>query len=156
MKAFGMVGEEIEDPPILLDVGLGVGFEGMNHVRKLEAIADEEDREVVSHKVEVTLSSVEFHSETSGIPEGFRAATFVDNSGETDDERGLNSRGSEEIGTCEVRNVMRDFKETLCASSTSVDNTFGDPFPVKVCKLLHQMVILQQNWTCMPQFNSQY
>lgn len=56
MKAFRMVGEEIKDSPILLDVGLGIGFESMDHIGKLHPITDEEDRKVVSHEVEVTLS----------------------------------------------------------------------------------------------------
>lgn len=56
MKAFRMVGEEIKDSPILLDVGLGIGFESMDHIGKLHPITDEEDRKIVSHEVEVTLS----------------------------------------------------------------------------------------------------
>ena len=53
-----MVGEEIKDPPILLDVGLGIGFESMDHIWKLHPITDEEDGKVVSHKIEVTLSEL--------------------------------------------------------------------------------------------------
>lgn len=72
----------------------------------------------------------------------------MDNGWETDDDGGLNSRGSKKIGTSEVRDVMRHFKETFRTHSPGMDNTFWDPFPVKLCKLLHKMVILQKNWTC--------
>ena len=147
MKAFGMMGEEIEDPPILLDVGLGIGFEGMDHVGELEAITDEEDGEVVSNEVEVTLSGVKFDGKSSGVPQGFRAATLVDDGGEADDEGSLNSRGAKEVSAGEVRDVMRHFEETLCAGSPGMDHSLRDPFPVEVCKLLHQMIILQKNWT---------
>lgn len=57
MKTFRMVGEEIEDSPILLNVGLGIGFESMDHVGELHAITNKEDRKVVSDEVEVTLVS---------------------------------------------------------------------------------------------------
>jgi len=154
VKAFGNVGEEIEDPPILLDVGLGIGFQGMDHVGELEAITDEKHGEVVSDEVEVTLPGVKFDGKSSGIPQGFRAATLVDDGGEANDERSLNSRGAKEVSTGEVRDVMRDFKETLCAGSSGMDHSLRDPFPVEVCKLLHQMIILQKNWTFANNFGS--
>lgn len=147
VKAFGVVGEEIEDPPILLDVGLGIGFEGVDHVGELEAITDEEDGEVVSDEVKVTLSGVKFDGKSSGVPQGFRAATLVDDGGEADDEGSLNSRGAKEVSTGEVRDVMCDFKKTLCTGSPRMHHSLRDPFPVEVCKLLHQMIILQKNWT---------
>ncbi|RYR41345.1 hypothetical protein Ahy_A08g037742 isoform G [Arachis hypogaea] len=55
VKAFWVVGEEVKNPPILLDVGLGIGFKGMDHVWKLHPITNKEDWKVVSNKVEVTL-----------------------------------------------------------------------------------------------------
>jgi hypothetical protein len=43
-----MVREEVENPPVLLDVRLGVGFESMDHVWKFHTITDKKYREVVS------------------------------------------------------------------------------------------------------------
>jgi hypothetical protein len=57
VQTFWMVGEEVKNPPILLDVGLGVGFESMDHVWKFHRITDEEDGEIVSHKIPITLSA---------------------------------------------------------------------------------------------------
>lgn len=53
-----MVGEEIKDSPILLNVGLWIGFESMDHVGELQAITNKEDRKVVSDEVEVTLQVI--------------------------------------------------------------------------------------------------
>ena len=50
-----MVGEEVKDPPIFLDVGLRIWFESMDRVWEFHCIPDEKDREVVSNKVEITL-----------------------------------------------------------------------------------------------------
>lgn len=55
MKTFRKVGEEVKDSPILLDVGLGIGFKSMDHIWKIHPIMYEEDGKVVSHKVKVTL-----------------------------------------------------------------------------------------------------
>jgi len=93
------------------------------------------------------LSSVKLGSKTSRIPNGFRAAALMDNGGETDNDRCLNSGGSKEISTCKVSNIMGDLKEPLCTRSPSMDNTFWDPLPFKVGKFLYQMIILQKNWT---------
>ncbi len=51
--------EEVSNPPVLLNVVLGVGLQGMNHVRELDAIPDEEDWHVVAHQIPVTLPGVE-------------------------------------------------------------------------------------------------
>ena len=50
-----MVGKEVKDPPVLLDVRLGVGFESVDHVGELHPIADEEDWKIVSHQIKITL-----------------------------------------------------------------------------------------------------
>ncbi len=47
--------EKVSNPPVLLDVVLGVGLQGMDHVRELDAITDEEDWHVVTNKIPVTL-----------------------------------------------------------------------------------------------------
>jgi hypothetical protein len=59
VQTFRMVGEEVENPPVLLNVRLGVGLKGMYHVWEFHSITDEEDREIVSHKIKVALSQQE-------------------------------------------------------------------------------------------------
>ena len=39
-------------------------------------------------------------------------------------------------------------KETLGCSTTSVYHTLRNALPVKLCKLLNQVVILQKHWAC--------
>jgi hypothetical protein len=52
-----MVREKIQNAPNFLDVGLGVGLQGMNHIRKLHPITHKEDWEVVAHHIKVPLFS---------------------------------------------------------------------------------------------------
>jgi hypothetical protein len=51
-----MVGEEVKNPPVLLNMRLRVGLKGMHHVWEFHSITDEEDREIVSHEIKVTLN----------------------------------------------------------------------------------------------------
>lgn len=55
VQAFRMVGEEVHDPPVLLDVRFRVRFKSVDHVWEFHSIADEEDREVVPNKIKITL-----------------------------------------------------------------------------------------------------
>uniref|UniRef100_A0A2P2MJD2 Catalase n=1 Tax=Rhizophora mucronata TaxID=61149 RepID=A0A2P2MJD2_RHIMU len=147
VQTLGLMGEEVNNSPVLLNVRLGIWLKGMYHVREFNSITNKEDREIVSHKIKVALSGVKLHSKASRIPQGFWAATLMDDSGEADDNRCLNSRGTKEIGTREVRDIVRDFKESFGTCSPSMNNTFWNPLPVEVGKLFHQMIILEKNWT---------
>lgn len=142
-----MEGQEVKHPPVLLDVGLGVGFESVDHVRELDPVTDEKHREVVSYNVKVTLSSVKLGCKTARVSNGFRAAALVDDGGEADNDRCLNSGSSEEVGTSEVRDIMCHLKEPLGTGSPGVDNALRNPFSGEVGNFLHQMIILKQNWT---------
>lgn len=59
VQAFWVMREEVKDPPILLDVRLGVGFKCMDHIWEFHSITNKEDREIVSNKIKITLSSQE-------------------------------------------------------------------------------------------------
>lgn len=55
VQAFRNMREKIKDPPILLDMGLGIWLQSMDHVRELHSITDEEDGEVVPYQIKVSL-----------------------------------------------------------------------------------------------------
>jgi len=59
--------EEVSNPPVLLNVVLGVGLQGMNHVRELDAIPDEEDWHVVAHQIPVTLPGVKLNRKSTRV-----------------------------------------------------------------------------------------
>ena len=96
------MGHVVQYPPVLLDVCFRVRLQGVDDVRELNPVADEEHRSVVSNKIEVSLSGVKLDGEATDVSHGFRAGTLVNDGGETDDDGSLNTRGSEEIGTSEV------------------------------------------------------
>ena len=55
MHGLWVVGEEVRDSPALLDVALGIGLQGMDHVWEAHPIPHEEDRKVVSHQIPIAL-----------------------------------------------------------------------------------------------------
>lgn len=61
------MGEEVCNPPVLLDVVLRVRLQGVDHVWELDAVPDEEDRHVVAHQIPVTLPGVELDCEPTGV-----------------------------------------------------------------------------------------
>ncbi|MNP09022.1 hypothetical protein D3C76_1011120 [compost metagenome] len=69
---FGHVREQVEAAGIIAEVVAGVGFEGMDHVRELDRIADEEGREIVADQVPVAGAGVEACSEAAWVTQGFR------------------------------------------------------------------------------------
>lgn len=120
----------------------------MDHVREFDSVTNEEHRHVVSDDIEVTLSGVKLDGETTGITESFRAATLVDDGGEADNKRSLDAGSAEEIGASEMGDIVGDFKKAFGTDSSGMNHSFWDPFSVESSNLLHQSVVLQQDWTC--------
>lgn len=58
-QAFRKVGAEVEDPPVLLDVRLWIRFKSMDHIWEFDCITDEKNRDTVTQKIPITLSSQE-------------------------------------------------------------------------------------------------
>ena len=67
----------------------------------------------------------------------------MNDSGETHNYWGLYTRCTKKISTGEVRDVMRDLKETLGTGTPSMDDTLRDSFTVKLSELFNQVVILK-------------
>mmetsp|Transcript_13876 Transcript_13876/g.28436 ORF Transcript_13876/g.28436 Transcript_13876/m.28436 type:complete len:222 (+) Transcript_13876:1148-1813(+) len=147
MAALWMMREEIPHPPPLLVLRSGVWFERVNHVWKLNSIANEEDREIVAYKIPVPFARVEFHRKSSWISQRLWRMTRVHHGGKPDSHRRLHPDLAEHVCVGQVSDIMRDSENTLCGGPASVYHTFWDPFPVEICKLLDQMIVLQQNRT---------
>jgi hypothetical protein len=147
VQTFRVVGEEVKDSPVLLDVRFWVRLKSVDHVRELHPIADEENRKVVSNKIKVPLSGVELDCKTTRVSQGLGTSTLMDNGGEPDNDRSLNTGSSEKVSTSEVRDIMSDLKETFSTGSSGMNHTLWNPFPVEIGKLLNEMVILKKDRT---------
>jgi hypothetical protein len=70
------------------------------------------------------------------------------NGREPNNNRGLDPRSPEKISTRELGNIVGDLKEPLCTGSPCMDNTLRDTLPVKLRKLLNQMIVLKEDRSC--------
>lgn len=102
MQGLRVIGEEVPDSPPLLLVGDWIGLEGMDHIRELHSISDEEDGEIESHQIVVSLLSVarlivrirdneiqylQFDGKSSGISDILGGSSGGNHSGESENER---------------------------------------------------------------------
>ncbi|MOA42979.1 hypothetical protein D3C78_1650850 [compost metagenome] len=71
--------QQIEASGIVAEVGSRVGLEGMDHVRELDRVANEEGRKVVTDQVPVTVGGVKLGGEATWVAQGFRRMGAVHN-----------------------------------------------------------------------------
>lgn len=62
--------DEVVEAPGLLAIGDGVGLEGMDHVGKLDGVANEEHLQVVAHQIPVAVLGIELDREAPRIARG--------------------------------------------------------------------------------------
>src|SRR5699024_8550971 len=82
----------------LIGVAYGIRLLAMNEVGKLGGIADEEDRQVVAHKVPVAILGAELHGETARVACQLGAAAAASHRAEPDAERCLLPLFLEKLG----------------------------------------------------------
>jgi hypothetical protein len=145
-RGLGHVGEEVEATGIVIQVGARVWLEGVDHVRELDRIADEERREVVAHQVPVTVGGVELGGETTRVAQGFRGVVTVDNGGEANEHR-RGFTGREHLGLGQVAEVVRDGEDAVGAGTAGVYHALGDALAIEALQFLDQLHVLQQHRT---------
>lgn len=99
------------------------------------------------------LPGVELDGETTRISNGFGAPPFMNDGGETNDDRSLDTRCPEEVGTGEVSDIVSAFEEALGTGTPGMNNTLWNALPGKMRDLFDQMVVLQENGSCQMEIN---
>ena len=77
LRRFRNVAEEIEEAIRILFVGDRGRFQRMNHVGKLNGIADKEYRKVVADKIIVAFVGIEFGGKAAWVAGNFRGTAAV-------------------------------------------------------------------------------
>ena len=80
MDAFLIIDMIVPEHILIWDIGLWVAFVASVHAGELDRVADEEDWQIVEHKVLVALFRVHLHGEATDIAEGI-AGTFLASDG---------------------------------------------------------------------------
>lgn len=98
MKSLRGVGPEVPGHLGALDTSLRVSLLGVDEIRELDWVLDEENWSVVSYDVVVSFFGVKFDSETSWIPIAIVCTTFSSDSGEAQEAVGLLANTLQEVG----------------------------------------------------------
>ena len=116
----------------------------MVEVRKFEGIAEEKDRCVITHKVPVTLLSIELHGKASDVPFGIGSAALAGHGGKTKQTVGLFAYFRKDICPGVLGNVVGNGKGTKGAGAFRVHTPFGYHLPVEMGQFLQKPDILQE------------
>jgi hypothetical protein len=92
---------EVKGRVRVLNARLGMALLGVNEVRELNRILDEEHRSVVANHVVVALLGVELDRKSSGVTVAIVGTALASNGGESQEDWGLLADLIEEGGLCE-------------------------------------------------------
>jgi len=123
-------------------VGIWGTFESVHHIRELNSIPDEKDREIVSNQVVVAILRIELDSKTPGVSHCIRRAPPSGDGGKAHEHRGLFRRVLKECRLGLRLNAIVNLEVAMCSSPLGMDNPLGNAFPVKMSHLLNKLDIL--------------
>ncbi len=131
----GVVREEVEAAAVVIQVGARVRLEGVDHVRELDRVADEEGREVVADQVPVAVGGVELGGEAARVAQRFRRVQAVHHGRETDEHRRAAAL-LEDLGQGQVGDVFGGGELAVGAGATGMHNALGDTLATETLQLL--------------------
>lgn len=103
----------------------------MNDIGELHGILDEEDGDVVTDNVPVTLLCIKLYSKTTDITHSVGTASATEDCGEADEDRSFARLVREDRGEGEVIHVLEDPEGTEGASAPGVNNSLGNTLVVE-------------------------
>ena len=133
----------------LRDLDVRMWLRGVDDVRELDAVLDEEHRDVVPDQVEGALGGVELRREAAHVANSVSRPARTRDGGEPDEHRGLGALGQER-GPGQLRGGAVRREDTVSAGATGVDDTLRDALVVEVRDLLAEVEILQERRPALP------
>ena len=134
----GALGRECPEIPLAIVIGppgVRPTFLGVDEIRELGGVPDEEDRSVVANEVVVALLGVELQGETPGVPNRVRKTLFAGNGRESGHHRRTGAL-FQEVGLAPLADVLGGLKEPKGPVTLGVHDVLGDPLPIEVGHLL--------------------
>jgi hypothetical protein len=122
-------------------------FNSMNQVREQDCILNEENRNVVSNNVKVTLISVKSRGKSMNVTRGISASSASSYGGESYKGWGLLAWGVQERGGSDIGPVAIRFENAMSTSTSSMYSSLWNTFMVKMSDLLSEDEILKQSWS---------
>ena len=129
----------------LRDLPVGVRLAGVDDVRELDRVLDEEDRDVVADQVEGALVGVELRGEAAGVADGVGRPARAEHGGEPDEDRRSRVPFFEEAGPGDRLGGAVRGEHAVRAGAAGVHHALRDALVVEVRDLLAEVVVLQQH-----------
>ncbi len=128
----------------LRDLAVGVGLAGVDHVRELDAVLDEEHRDVVADEVEHSFVGVELHGEPARVANGVSRPARAENGREAAEDIGLLALRCEERSACHRLGGSVGLEHAVGRRAARVHDALRDALVVEVGDLLAEVEVLQQ------------
>jgi hypothetical protein len=149
----GVRGDEVPERVVralrLRDLAVRMWLGGVDDVRELDPVLDEEHRDVVADEVERALLGVELRGEPTRVAHGVGRPPRPDDGREPDEHRGFDAP-AEELGHAHLRRGAVADEDAVRAVAPRVHDPLRDAFVVEVRDLLAQVVVLQQGRAALP------
>lgn len=144
MLSLRSIAPEVEGSVWVLDASLGMALLGVDEVRELDGILDEEHGGVVANHIVVALLGVELDGESSWITVAVVGTALASDSGESQENGGLLADLVKEGSLSEPSHVVGHFAVSVGSCAFSVDHTLGNALTSEVSKFVDQVEILDQ------------
>lgn len=145
VEGLGMLAPEVPGGIIVGSTSLGVVLLGMDEVRELDGVSDEENGGVVTNEVVDTLLSVMLDRESSGVSDNIRSASLTSNSGESGKDRSLLANLVEIISSGVLGNILRHLEISMSAGTLGMHDSLRDSLRVKLGELVDKMSVLEES-----------
>lgn len=125
-------------------MSLGVPLLGVDEVRELGRVPDEEDWGVVEDPVPVTFLRPQLDGETTGVTSGVGRSRLATDGGEADGGTNFLANTLEEGLRRDVAEVVGDLEVTMGSGTLGVDDTLWDTLTIEVSKEIDVMEVLEK------------
>ena len=127
-------------------VGSWIPLLGMDEVRELGGIAQEEDGSVVCYHIPIAFFRSKLDRETSRVSGAVVGAGFATHGRESNGDRALFAFLAEDVGNAEIIERLGALEGTMSTAALGVDNSFGDAFTVEMGEKVNQVEVLKKQW----------
>ena len=151
VHAFGRQGDEVPEIVVrrlrLRKGAVRLLLDGVNHVRKLDGVLDEEHRDVVADDVPVAFLGIELDGKAANVAREVERTLAAGDGGEPHKGRRPLTGALEQIGAGVFRQRLVVLEEAMRAVAARMHDALGNPLMVEMEDLLAEMEILDQRRT---------
>ena len=148
MGGFGVQRHEVPERVVrrlrLRDLAVGMGLARVDDVGELDAVLDEEHRDVVADQVEVALVGVELDRESAGVAHRVGRPARAQDRREPAEDLRLLALAAEEAGLGDRRGGAVGLEHAVRRGAAGVHDALGDALVVEVGDLLAQVEVLEK------------